>query len=256
MSRLPRAPEPAFTLVDHLEELRRRLLWCGFFWLGATLLALFAARPAIQWLQTPAMGLHLQFVITRPTEMVQVYAKVALGMGWAISLPFFLYHAWAFIKPAFTPAPRLLPWLTTATVMAGFLLGGWSAFTWGLPLALRFLMGLAQPLALPMLTLNYYISFALALCLTGSLICQIPVVTSLLTHIGWITPAILARFRREVYFGMLVGAAVLTPTTDIANLLLFALPMAGLYELGILAARFVHRRRMKRLGLEAAYENA
>ncbi len=241
------------SVTGHLEELRRTLLAAMGCWLAATLVSFFFAGFLIAWCKFPARDLVTRFVLLKPTEIIAVYFKLALYAGGVLASPALIFFAWKFIRPALPPGPKppLLGWLTGAAAL--FAAGTAFAYWVLVPAALHFLLGLSRAVAEPMLTLNFYVSFVLAILLLGGGVFQIPIVVGALTQAGLLTPKVLRRRRREVLFVMLVAAAVLTPTTDVFNLVLFALPMVLLYELGILLSAGLESAKNKKHPGEEAY---
>jgi sec-independent protein translocase protein TatC len=232
-------PQP---LTEHLDELRRRIFLTLGCLLGAALLSLTFAKKLILLLIVPSHGLIDRFVLVKPTEIVGVYVKVALYAGCILASPVVLYHAWQFLKPAFPDELRrsLRYWLLSAAAL--FATGTCFAYKVLLPSGLSFLMTLTREIATPLITLNSYLSFALALLLLGGTIFEIPVIAGVLTQAGIVTPQFMRKKRKEAVFGLCVAAAILTPTTDIFNMALFVLPMIALYEVGIIVSSFMQRR--------------
>jgi sec-independent protein translocase protein TatC len=103
------------------------------------------------------------------------------------------------------------------------------------------LIGISRAIATPMITLNSYISFALSIIVIGGFIFEMPVISALLTRLHVITPMLLKSKRREAIFALCVIAAVVTPTTDVFNMLLFAMPMIVLFEISIVVSSIVYK---------------
>jgi sec-independent protein translocase protein TatC len=181
-----------------------------------------------------------------------VYVKVALYAGAVFAAPFMVYRLWQFVKPAASDDVQrtFVLWAIAAAFL--FAAGTAFAFFLALPSAIRFLMALSQGLAAPLITVNSYLSFVLAVLVVAGLVFEIPAVCALLTRMGIITPALLRRKRKEAFFALCVFAAVMTPTTDIVNMLLFIIPMAALYEVGILVSACLYAAK-PRTPAEEAY---
>jgi sec-independent protein translocase protein TatC len=230
-------------VVGHLAELRKRLLVClAAFALAAA--ALFAlGHVFLSWLEWPARGLIQEFIFIAPTEAFLTYLQAVLLAALIVTSPVILYEAWAFLGPALPPRGqrRVLLWLLLAQAL--FLGGLAFAFAVLLPAALKFLLGFGAGVAQPAITVSKYISFAASVLLLGGVVFEIPVVLGLLTEVGLVDAKRLRAGRRQAVIVNLVAAAVLTPTQDIFNLLLFAAPMILLYEIGILLSALVGRPR-------------
>lgn len=231
------------TVAEHLDEFRRRLLWSGAALAGFTLLGLALGRPLLIWLELPARSGVQHFILSRPTEIISLYFKIALYCGGLLTVPVVVYHSWQYFRPA-APAglSRSIGWWVLA-VFGLFVLGTIVTYTLFLPPALDLLFRLTREVATPLINLENYISFVLTFLLFGGAVFEMPLIIAFLTRLGVITPDLLRQRRREAWFALFVIAAVATPTVDPFNLLLFALPMLLLYELGIWTSVLIAKGR-------------
>lgn len=243
MARAKKArPDPNnMTFFEHLAELRARIiavLAClavtgaaCYFWSGAILAALLE----------PVTSRGYRVVFIGPAEALVAKIKIALGGGLLLSLPFALYHLWKFVSPALEGEKRRL--------LGFFLCASWFCFAGGVALfyfflyrpALGFLLRLAGPDLMPMLSVDRYVSFAVVFLLPGGVICQAPLVAWCLARLGLVSGAALAGTRPYALLASLGLAALLTPTPDALTCLLFALPLYALYEACVLLVRLVER---------------
>ena len=164
-------------------------------------------------------------------------------MGFIVSFPVVLYHIWGFLAPAFPKKVRKRVVFWTALALVLFFGGIAFSYFLAIPAALNFLIGFSTGVATAKITLGKYISFFAALILIGGIVFEIPVVIGLLTDAGILKPAILRKKRHYAILVIMIFAAVITPTQDILNMLLFALPMIVLYEVGIIISALIVRRR-------------
>lgn len=228
-------------IIGHLEELRRRILVC----LGCLVLssvALFTrGRVLIQWVKQPVAHLVDDLIFITPTEVFVSYLKVVLLFAFVLSFPVILYETWAFFAPAASGGfrKRAVLWLTL--VMAFFLSGIWFAYKIALPGALRFLFAFGQDIATPQITLAKYISFFTAFMVIGGVVFETPVLIGLFTDMGFLNSRTLSGKRKYAFVFILAFSAVITPTQDIFNMLVFAVPMALLFEVGIVVSRFIEK---------------
>ena len=244
-SRLPRRlrhGEEA-TLVEHLDELRRRL----FIALGALAVAFavcFAFHERIvRWLTEPLPD-YKQLVTFGVTEPFTTSVKVSLIAAFAVALPVILYQAWSFLAPAIEEH--------TQRVVSLFVLAGTLLFIAGvafgyfvvLDQALEFLTTYDDDLYNIQIRASYYYSFVSLALLAMGLMFELPVFILALVRIGVLTAAQLRRNRRIGYFLMLV-IAVLLPTVDPVSLALETLPLVILFELSIQLAAIMERRWAK-----------
>ncbi|MEA3489160.1 MAG: twin-arginine translocase subunit TatC [Candidatus Omnitrophota bacterium] len=233
-------------VITHLEELRRRILYCLLVLVIAAVAAFVKGDVIMSFVRGPIRGLVDELIFISPTEAFVAYIKVALLTGFVICFPFIIYQAWAFLSPALPrdTGKRIVLWLSAALVL--FFTGIAFSYFVAIPAALDFLIGFSSGIAVPKITLGKYVSFFGALFLVGGIIFEIPVVMGLLADAGLLETRILRKKRHYAILAIMIFAAVITPTQDILNMLIFALPMILLYEIGIIIARFVERRKAKR----------
>ncbi|HEY0782543.1 MAG TPA: twin-arginine translocase subunit TatC [Thermoanaerobaculia bacterium] len=242
------------SLLDHLEELRRRLLWSvvalavAFFpcWYLVDKLFVFLEAPIIN---LPAMhGKKLAF--TGLTDPFVLYFKVAALAAVFVAAPFILYQLWKFISPGLYKRERLyiLPFLFFGSGF--FLLGGAFAYYIAFPYATQFLLGIGENFE-PVITIERYFSFLMTMILGLGLMFELPIVIFILCQVGVVTPRFLMRHFRYAIVIIFIVAAVVTPTTDIVNMCIFAFPTLGLYLLGVGAAAVAGRNKAQRKAEEA-----
>ena len=230
-------------VISHLEELRRRILFCLVFFLVAGILSFTQCDRLMAAMRRPLEGLVAELIFISPTEAFIAYIKIALLAGFIISFPFILYHVWAFLSPAVSKATRrrIMVWLFMALIL--FFSGITFSYFVAIPLALDFLIGFGKEIASPKITLGNYISFFGALILIGGIIFEIPITMGLLADAGLLHTSTLRKKRHYAVLTILVCAAVITPTQDIMNMLLFAIPMIILYEVGLVIAGIIEKKK-------------
>lgn len=233
------------TIIEHLEELRARLLWAVASFAVATALSLLFVERILNLLIRP-VG---QVVFLAPTEAFFVRLKVAALAGVFLSLPVVVYQIWRFVAVGLTRAERrytlsLLP----ASVLL-FVGGAAFAFFAILPVGVRFLLGYRTETLVPMISIGAYTSFATAFVLAFGLVFQLPIVILFLARLGIVTPATLAAGRRYALLGIVVASAILTPGTDVFSQLLMAVPTYLLYEASIWVARIFAPRAARQESL-------
>ncbi len=230
-------------IITHLEELRRRILVSLAFFLFFAVLAFLKINEIMIFVKRPIDGLVDDLIFISPTEAFTSYLKVALLVGFIVSFPFILYHAWAFLSPAFQKnvKRRIVLWFLLALIL--FISGlGFSYFI-AIPFALNFLISFGENVARAEIALGKYISFFGALILVGGVIFEIPIGIALLVDIGFVNTKSLRKKRHYALLAVMIFAAIITPTQDILNMLIFAFPMLLLYEVGIIIGRIVEKRK-------------
>lgn len=235
--------------LDHLEELRQRLIRAALAFLVGLIVAfvILTQTDLIGFLQNPIRPyLHAETLIyTHPGAVFGIMLNVAFVLGAVISSPVIGYQLWLFIKPALYPHERRLAVPLIATMVLLFMGGIALAFFVVLPFTMRFLLGLQAGSLTPMITATEYFGFASTLALTFGVLFELPVAILALTLLGVVTPAFLAKYRRHAFVILMVGAAFITPP-DPMSLVALSVPLYMLYEVSIVASGVVYRRRLKR----------
>lgn len=235
-------------LLEHLAELRVRLVRAAlgvmvgmgvglFLVLGPlklvdTIITTFAPltdRPPVQSVGT--------------AEEFTSYMTVALAVGLIIAMPVIVYQLLAFIVPGLTDKERRIIFTALPFVTLFFIAGlifGWFITV---PTAIRFLVGFSgSALVESQPAISDFISTVTTLLVINGVVFELPVIIYVLAFLGVVTAKQLARYRRFALLGVIVIAALITPTGDPINLALLAIPMYFLYELGVIMARFVPKR--------------
>lgn len=235
------------TLLDHLEELRRRIVYSliaalvAFLgcWAFSQEIFEFLARPIYRYLPE---GRKLAFLAV--TDPFILYVKVAALAGIFVASPFLIYQAYAFIAPGLYRREKrwAIPFVLFGSLF--FLSGGAFAYLVAFPFAVEFLLGIGQPFD-AVITVGKYFSFLMTVILGLGLMFELPIFIFLAAVAGIVTPGFLMRHFRWAVLIIFVVAAVVTPTPDVVNLCIFAVPTIGLYLLGVAASWIVVRKRKK-----------
>jgi sec-independent protein translocase protein TatC len=183
-----------------------------------------------------------KLVVTTALEPFALYVKVALYAAIGLSVPFLLWQIWAFVSPGLYPHERkyVTPFVLLSSIF--FLLGAATAYYLIFPPAAKYLLGLGQDFQL-LLKADEYFDFIIVLMLGMGLVAQMPAITYVLARMGLITAGWMLKVWRIAAIAILIAAAVLSPTGDIPNMLLFAAPMFVLYVISILVAWIFGRKR-------------
>lgn len=228
--------EARMPITEHLEELRKRIL-VSLIAVGLGFaVSLTLTTPILKWLQRP-LGEDLYFF--SPTEAFWTHLKVAFFSGLFLASPVVLYQGWRFVAPGLYRRERryalFFVLLSLFFLMLGLLFCAYIA----LPFAMQFLISFGTERGIkPLISIQMYIDFTLKFYLAFGLIFQVPIALTLLARMGLLTAHFLARHRKYAFLINSVVAAILTPTSDIFNMMLMLIPLTLLYELGILGARF------------------
>ena len=236
---------PAMSFLEHLEELRKRIIYSliavavGFFacWNYHQFIFGYVQRPVMDALQRNGMAEKLVYL--NPTEPFNLYLKVAFLAGLFVTSPFVLYQVWLFISPGLYRNEKryVLPFMFSTVFL--FLGGGLFAYKMVYPAALNFLIDYGKQFQ-PMITIGEYTDLFLTIMLGMGVIFEMPILVFFLSMMGIVSPRWMWHNVRYSILVIFIVAAILTPTTDILNMCLFAAPMVGLYILSIGVAWMVH----------------
>ena len=226
------------TFLEHLEELRWRVLKSLAAIIIFTILAFIKADWLIDFLTAPALNLdepvHLQALKVPDTFLVQLIASLMTGL--ILASPVVIYQAWRFVDPAMQRSSRNIT-ISIVLFSSFFLVAGVSfGYFVLLPFSLRFFTALGEGMVESNYSIRAYLSYVVWMLLAAGMVFQLPVISFILTRIGLLTPAFLRKYRKFALIGILVFAAVLTPPDPISQMFM-AIPLLGLYELSILISK-------------------
>jgi sec-independent protein translocase protein TatC len=233
--------------LDHLEELRWRIIWA----LAAILLAvgfgffLVLRFDVIALLEKPILPyLHGHHVVaTHPTDGLQLTISAAIWIGATLSFPVVLYQAWLFLAPALYAREKRLLTAALAGGVVLFAVGATFAFGVVLPLSLPMLFHLFGTALDPMITADNYFDLVFSLVITFGVAFELPVVVLLLAAARLVTPSFLRRYRRHAIVAIITVGAFLTPGGDVTPTIALAVPLYCLYELSVFVAHVIWRQR-------------
>ena len=187
-------------------------------------------------------GINDKLIVTTALEPFSLYIKVSLYAAIAVSVPFLLLQIWGFVSPGLYPHERayVTPFITLSSI--SFVLGAAFAYYVIFPPAAKYLLGLGTDFRL-LLKANDYFDFIILIMLGMGVVFQMPAVTYVLARIGLVTAGFMVKIWKTALIIILISAAVLSPTSDIANMMLFAAPMMVLYIISILVAWIFNKPR-------------
>lgn len=243
---------PGMTLVQHLEELRKRI----FFSILSVVVTFFAAwyysDRIFKLMQVPIIEVLRrykfddQLVYLNPTDTFNVAIKIGLIGGIFFASPFILYQVWLFVSPGLYRHEKryVLPFMF-ATVSL-FLAGGFFGYKMVYPAALDFLIGYGKQFQFkPMITATEYTNLFMTIMLGLGAVFELPILVFFLALMGVVNARFLWKNFRYSILIIFIIAAIITPTTDILNMCIFAAPMVVLYVLSIGIAWLVHPSRRR-----------
>jgi sec-independent protein translocase protein TatC len=231
------------SFFDHLAELRRRILH--------SLIAVGVAFGACWYFANDIFNIFGDLIKdaggdlnqTDVTDSFTVLFKMALMAAIFLSSPFILAQVWLFVSPGLYRHERryALPFIVSATFL--FVLGGLFAYHLALPVGLKFLIDMGKDLGMTtLISVSSAYNLVFALLVGMGVVFEIPAVIFLLSRLGIVSGPFLLRNMKYAVLGCFVAAAIITPTGDIGNMMILAVPMLGLYSIGILVA-FIFARK-------------
>ncbi len=235
--------------LDHLEELRWRLIWSLAALLVGAIIGLFLVTKldVLVLLERPIRHLipDQKLLFTSPTTPFVITIKLAVVVGIVLALPFIAYQVWAFLSPALHDEERkyVIPAIWTSFFL--FLCGIAMAYFLVLPLGLRFLLSIQSETLSPIITVDEYLRFATRLLLGFGAVFEMPVVMVVLGAMGLVSPEFLAKYRRHAWVLIATLSAIFTPP-DVGTQLMMLTPMVLLYEASIWLVKLVTRSRRRR----------
>ena len=243
-----RAELPGMSLMEHLDELRKRIVRSAIFLAVGFFVSWFFRDRFVNFIQAPLEHIGKTLVFTHPMDPLNLQLQVSLVGGAILASPFILFQVWLFIAPGLYQKERrfVVPFMA-ATV--GLFLGGASfGYFWVLPGALKILIVQFGHNFTSMVTIEDYTSFFLSIILGLGISFEMPVLIFFLAMFGIVSPKFLWKNIRYAILAVFLVAAVICPSPDPWTMCIYALPMLALYLIGIGVAWWVHpsRRRAKK----------
>lgn len=234
--------EAKLTLVEHLTELRNRIIYMAI----ALVLAILLSYNFSEILVRDMIGIvpDVNFVFISPAELLMSYIKIAVIIGLVVSSPFLILQIWLYVSPALEKRERRS--IVFSLLFGGifFILGAVFSYIIVLPLMINFFMDFQMEGIEEMISFSSYLALVTSTVLSFGIIFEMPSIMVILTRIGIVKVKFLRSNRKYIILIIFILAAVLTPP-DIISQVLLALPMLLLFELGILLSMVAERRRGK-----------
>ena len=243
-----RAELPGMSLMEHLEELRKRIVRSAIFLGLGFFVAWIFHDQLFALVQAPLTHMGKTLVFTHPMDPLNIYMQVSLIGGAILASPLILYQVWLFIAPGLYQKERrfVVPYM--AATVGLFLAGAAFGYFWVLPGALKILIVDFGHNFTPMVTIEEYSGFFLSIILGLGISFEMPVLIFFLAMFGIVSPKFLWKNIRYAILAVFLVAAVICPSPDPWTMCIYALPMLALYLIGIGVAWWVHpsRRRAKK----------
>jgi sec-independent protein translocase protein TatC len=246
-----RAELPGMSLLEHLEELRKRLIHSGVYLIIGFFAAYGFHERIYAFMQQPIVTAlnkhHLdpQLVYTNPVDVFNLFLKISMMAGVILASPFVLYQVWLFISPGLYRQEKryILPFMTATVGL--FLAGAYFGYHYVYPGALDFLIGYANQFK-PMVTVGEYTDLFMTVILGLGITFELPILVFFLALFGIVSARFLWKNIRYAILIIFIIAAIITPTPEVLTMCVFAAPMLVLYLISIGVAYMVHPTRRNR----------
>jgi sec-independent protein translocase protein TatC len=240
-----RAELPGMSLMEHLDELRRRIVHSALYLFAGFIVAYIFHEKLYGFVQEPLDRLHIKLNYTHPMDPLNLYLQVSLIGGAILASPFILYQVWLFIAPGLYQKERrfVIPFM--AATVGLFLLGAGFGYFYVLPGALKILIVNFGSRFNPMVTIEEYTGFFLSIILGLGISFELPILIFFLAMFGIVSPQFLWKNIRYAILAVFLVAAIITPSPDPWTMCIYAVPMLCLYMIGIAVAWWVHPSRRK-----------
>ena len=229
-------------IVDHLSELRKRLIMTAIFFIVSFIVSFIFVKDIYQFFEK-----DIDFVlnITSPGDTIWIYFTIAGLMAIVLTLPILCLQIWLFVKPGLTKSEQKVSLAYIPSVFLLFVIGLVFGYFIFINLILPFLISLNDGMFNELFTVDKYFKFMFRLTLPFAALFEIPVITMFLTSIGILTPQFLRKYRKYAYFILLIVGALVTPP-DVVLQIVVAVPLMLLYEVSIYLSTIIYRKKLRK----------
>jgi sec-independent protein translocase protein TatC len=235
-----RAELPGMSLMEHLDELRKRIVHSlAYLVVGCAIAYVFHTRLTT-FIQQPLLDIGLKMTMTHPTDAINFIIKTCVVFGAIFASPFILYQVWLFISPGMYANEKRYVWPFMVATIGLFLAGAWFGYRYVLPGAMVVLIQNFGKNFSHMITIDDYTGFFLAVILGLGVTFELPILIFFLALFGIVDAKFLLKHSRYAVLALFLLAAIICPDPSPIGMCLFASPMLALYFVGVGVAYFVH----------------
>ena len=240
----PNDPSQGLTLIEHLGELRDRLVKAAWAILLGTIICWIFKDQLFEVIRKPILDTHMLdgLVFTNPIDNFMAHIKVAILGGVILTCPVWLYQAWQFVAPGLYSHEKRYSMMFIGAGTVLFAIGNSFAYFFVLPAAFKFLLGFGGGIDKPMITIKEYFSFFTTMMLVFGFAFELPLVIVVLGAIGIVDAAFLRAKRRIMIVIMAIVSAIVTPP-DAASMMMLFVPLVILFEISILLVAMMNKKR-------------
>jgi sec-independent protein translocase protein TatC len=240
-----RADLPGMSLMEHLEELRKRIFHSLGYIFGGVVIAYLIRNRIVDFIQKPLTDIGLHMTQTHPTDVLNFIIYTSILVGLIIASPFVLYQLWLFISPGMYEHEKKYVFPFMGATVGLFLFGAWFGYRWVLPGAMVFLIEDIGKNFTHMITIEDYTHFFLSVILGLGICFELPILMFFLALFGIADGKFFLKQYRYAILAIFLISAIICPLQDPLSMCIFASPMLVLYCIGVLVAFYVHPSRRK-----------
>lgn len=237
-------------LVDHLDELRKRIIISALAFVAFFILGFIYVVDIYNWL---VRDLDVKLIVLGPSDIIWVYFMIATVIAVAGTIPVLAMQIWLFVKPALKPMERKITLSYIPALFILFIIGLAFGYLIIFPMVLEFLVKMGADMFVTNFTADRYFRFIMNMTIPFGVLFELPAVVMFLTSLGIINPFVLAKVRKYAYFVLIIIAIIITPP-DFMSDFVVTVPLLLLYEISINLSKFVYKKRMKKLQEEELIE--
>jgi sec-independent protein translocase protein TatC len=239
------AQEKTATFMEHLSELRRRIIVVLSVFALAVVVGFLVADPIIHYLKQAMPARDIEWNVFSPWDSLRIYMNVALVVAAVLTLPVLFYQLWAFVKPGLREEERRASLMYVPGAFVLSLIGMAFGYFVLFPMAFRFTVFLSGTMGLvETYGAAQYFSFMFNIVLPLGVVFELPVAVMFLTRLRILQPRFMRRMRKYAYFFLFVVSAIITPP-DVITAILVCIPLVLLYEFSLMLSRIVHRKQQE-----------
>ncbi|TCT25509.1 sec-independent protein translocase protein TatC [Melghiribacillus thermohalophilus] len=240
MSDKQRPYDQEMEVTEHLNELRKRLLWSFMVFVLFFIIGFIYVEDIFRFFENDS---QFEFIVLGPGEILWIYMIIASTVAVALTLPFLSLQIWLFVKPGLTPKEQKVTVTYIPVIFLLFVGGLLFGYLVIKDLILNFLLSLNAGMFEEMFTAEKYFRFIMQVTLPFAFFFEIPVISMFLTSLGIISPMFLKKVRKYAYLVLVILGTMLSPPDFILQLVV-AIPLIVLYEVAIMTSQFVYRRKL------------
>jgi sec-independent protein translocase protein TatC len=229
-------------LVDHLDELRKRLIITAVAFVGFFVIGFMYVEEIYSWF---VRDLDVKLIVLGPSDIVWIYFMLATLIAIAGTIPVLAFQIWLFVKPALKPIEKRISLSYIPALFILFIIGLAFGYFVIFPTVLNFLVELSGDMLVTNFTADKYFRFIMNMTIPFGILFELPVVVMFLTSLGIINPYVLTKIRKYAYFVLIVISVVISPP-DFMSDILVTIPLLVLYEISINLSKIVYKRKLKK----------